>query len=154
MNMNNNGIIKLISTFFIYFLYCCNTSNKKASIPIQIEKQSEESNLNEVHKEINKNKAKTKNIETNKVVPKNGVYLYVDNSVEIQIIISEDVWNGKTKIISGLGDEYDNSNIEYESGIVKGNDLYESSGFVKIGVVENKLLKTSIGGNSITLTRK
>ncbi len=69
-------------------------------------------------------------------------------------MVSDENWTGKTKIISGLGDEYDKNNVTYESGIVKGNDLYESSGFVKIGYVVGKTLRTSSGGNNLNLYRK
>lgn len=80
-----------------------------------------------------------------------GIYSYKDESAELQVIISGNSWTGKTVIITGMGDEYDNA--EYERGVVKGNTLYESSGMVEIGNVSNGKLYTSIGGNRVTLTK-
>ena len=61
---------------------------------------------------------------------------------------------GKTKIISGFGDEYDNQSVEYENGVVNGSELYDESGYVKIGFVSGNRLNTTIGGQSVTLTRR
>jgi hypothetical protein len=82
-----------------------------------------------------------------------GVYSYEDSNVKLIISISGDAWRGKTMIITGMGDEYDNQNIQYETGIVKANDLYESSGMVKIGYVNGRALITSIGGQQVTLNK-
>ena len=81
----------------------------------------------------------------------NGVYSYKDDSAELQIVVSGESWTGKTRIITGMGDEYDK--VEYESGVVKGNELYESSGYVKFGYIQGNALTTTIGGNSVTLRK-
>ena len=83
-----------------------------------------------------------------------GTYFYRDNSVEIRIQVGGDSWTGVTRIISGFGDDYDDQSAEYESGIMNGADLYESTGTVKIGYVSGGRLTTSIGGQSVTLTRR
>lgn len=82
-----------------------------------------------------------------------GLYSYEDNSAILTIRIRGNSWTGKTVIISGIGSDYDNQNAEYENGIVKGNDIYESSGMVKIGYVSGNSLTTSIGGQSVTLRK-
>ncbi len=84
----------------------------------------------------------------------NGRYSYTDNSAEIFITISGSTWSGKTILISGMGSEYDNQNAQYDNGILKGNELYESSGIVKIGYVSGKLLYTNVGGQNVTLRKK
>ena len=37
--------------------------------------------------------------------------------------------------MTGFGSAYDNQNAEYDRGIVKGNDLFDESGYVKTGYV-------------------
>ena len=81
----------------------------------------------------------------------NGVYSYKDDSAELQIVVSGESWTGKTRIITGMGDEYDK--VEFESGVVKGNELFESSGYVKIGYIQGNTLTTTIGGNSVILRK-
>lgn len=82
-----------------------------------------------------------------------GLYSYEDNSAKLTIRISGNSWSGKTIIITGFGSDYDNQNAQYDNGIVKGNDLYESSGMVKVGYVSGHSLTTSIGGQSVTLRK-
>lgn len=84
----------------------------------------------------------------------NGTYTYSDNSVELEITVSGDRWYGKTMIVTGFGSDYDSQNTVRDNGIVNGNDLYESSGMVKIGYISGKSLTTSIGGNYVTLRKK
>ena len=82
-----------------------------------------------------------------------GTYSYNDNSAELVITISGNSWSGKTMMVTGFGSDYDNQNAQYDNGIVKGNDLYESSGMVKVGYVNGNSLTTSIGGQSVTLSK-
>ncbi len=82
-----------------------------------------------------------------------GTYRFSDNSAKLEILIIGDAWSGKTIMISGFGADYDNKQAQYENGVVKGNDLYDSSGLIKIGSVQGKTLTTSIAGQSVTLTK-
>ncbi len=82
-----------------------------------------------------------------------GTHSYKDNSAELVITISGNSWSGKTMMVTGFGSDYDNQNAQYDNGIVKGNDLYESSGMVKVGYVNGNSLTTSIGGQSVTLSK-
>jgi hypothetical protein len=82
-----------------------------------------------------------------------GTYRYSDSSTELSISIYGTSWYGKTTIKSGYGQEYDSQNAQSDSGIIKGNDLYDSSGMVKIGYVDGRNLTTSIGGNNVTLSK-
>lgn len=88
-----------------------------------------------------------------KVETIDGVYSYKDNSAELVITINGSSWSGKTMMITGFGSDYDNQNAQYDNGIVKGNDLYESSGMVKVGYVNGNSLTTSVGGQSVTLQK-
>jgi hypothetical protein len=56
-------------------------------------------------------------------------------------------------MLTGFGSDYDNQNVQYDNGIVKGNDLYESSEMVKFGYVNCNSLTTSVGGQSVTLRK-
>ena len=80
-----------------------------------------------------------------------GIYSYDDESASLQITIQGETWIGKTVIHTGMGEE--NDDVSYENGLVKGNDLYESSGYVEIGHVSGRSLTTSIGNNRVTLTK-
>lgn len=98
------------------------------------------------------NNTKSTNTQVEETI--NGTYTYSDNSVELEITISGDSWYGKTMIVTGLGSVYDSQNAQRDNGIVNGNDLYESSGMVKIGYVSGKSLTTSIGGQRVNLRKK
>lgn len=83
----------------------------------------------------------------------NGLYVYEDNSAKLTIRISGSSWSGKTIIVTGFGSDYDNQNAQYDNGIVKGDDLFESSGMVKVGYIRGNALTTSIGGKSVILRK-
>lgn len=100
----------------------------------------------------NTNNSKSTNTQVEKTI--DGTYTYSDNSVDLEITISGDSWYGKTMIVTGFGSDYDSQNAEYDNGTVNGNDLYESSGMVKIGYISGKSLTTSIGGQRVTLRKK
>ncbi len=82
-----------------------------------------------------------------------GTYTYSDNSADLSITIYGTTWYGKTIIKTGNGAEFDAQNAETDNGIIKGNDLYDSSGSVKVGYVSGNSLTTSIGGSSVTLSK-
>jgi hypothetical protein len=83
-----------------------------------------------------------------------GLYSYEDNSAKLTIRISGNSWSGKTIIITGFGSDYDNQNAQYDNGIVNDNDLYESSGMVKVGYVSGQSLHTSVAEQSVTLSKE
>jgi uncharacterized protein YcfL len=82
-----------------------------------------------------------------------GTYSYSDNSADLSITIYGTTWYGKTIIKTGNGAEFDAQNAESDNGIIKGNDLYDSSGSVKVGYVSGNSLTTSVGGSSVTLSK-
>ena len=92
-----------------------------------------------------------KNNNTEAVQNNDGVYSFHDNSVDLKIVIHGQTWTGKTTIITGMGEEYDKP--EYQSGIVIGNDIYESSGNIKIGSINGRSLTTTISDSQVTLTK-
>lgn len=127
MKSNNIIITSLFLTFLVAFVGCGNNGQN--------------SNSN----------SETKQKEEAQTV--DGTYSYKDNSAELVITIGGNSWSGKTMMVTGFGSDYDNQNAQYDNGIVKGNDLYESSGMVKVGYVNGNSLTTSIGGQSVTLRK-
>ena len=83
----------------------------------------------------------------------NGTYSYTDNSADLNLTVNGNMWSLKSTIKSGFGDEYDNDNSQYDSGMMKENDLYDKSGMVKIGYVSGNSLTTSFSGRQITLNK-
>lgn len=83
-----------------------------------------------------------------------GVYNYSGNDAVSEIIIMGNMWTGQFTFVSGFGAEYDAGNAEFQSGVVKGNDLYDESGYVKIGYVQGRTLTTTVGGQYLTLRKR
>ena len=89
----------------------------------------------------------TKSTKTTKAASPNGTYTYSEsNGVKLSIRVSGAVWSGSTKICSYCETEYDR-------GIVRGNDLYDQSGYAKIGYISGNSLYTKAGSSSVTLTK-
>jgi hypothetical protein len=125
-----------LSTLALIFLMACNNSNSS-----KVQETETSTQTTTIDKEASKNNSPS------------GIYTFSDNSAELEITVSGETWSGKTKIISGLGNDYDNQNIKYDNGAVKGNELYESSGMVKIGEIDGNSLTTSIAGKQVTLNK-
>ena len=75
---------------------------------------------------------------------KDGVYAYNGNGAELSISVSGSSWSGSVKLC-------DFCDLEYQSGTVEGEGLYD--GGSKIGYFSGNNLITTIGGNSITLSK-
>ena len=73
-----------------------------------------------------------------------GVYSYTEPNFEAIITISGSSWSGRTSLYSST---------EYDRGLVNGTDLYDESGFVRIGYVSNGRIVTSLGGQSVSLDK-
>jgi hypothetical protein len=152
--MNYTRRTLLIACLLTSGMIGCDNLNKESVPPPLPNVQQNEIEVRPKSEIIKTIEQRSETNSTDEVSSMDGVYSYIDNSAEIEIIVSGDTWTGKTKIISGFGEAYDESNTEYESGIVKGNQLYESSGFVKIGSIDGRSITTSIGGNIINLRKK
>ena len=63
---------------------------------------------------------------------RNGVYTYSDDHLEVEITVSASRWSGKTILKSGFGFSFDQQspicNMGIVTGLVHGNDLYDSTG--------------------------
>lgn len=137
--MHSKLSLQIFIGFCIFMLSSCgNNSNKSNSSNSDNDKMSK-SSLQEQPKE-------EESI--------NGLYSYEDNSAKLTIRISGNSWSGKTIIITGFGSDYDNQNAQYDNGIVNDNDLYESSGMVKVGYVSGQSLHTSVAEQSVTLSKE
>jgi len=65
----------------------------------------------------------------------NGSYTYEDNDGKITVVITGNIWQAKMIRKSGFGASYDEQNADYANGVVKDNDLYDNSGYMKLGSV-------------------
>lgn len=74
----------------------------------------------------------------------NGVYTYTESGFKTSITISGSRWTGRTTLYGST---------TYENGIVDGKDLYDDSGFAKVGYVNNGRITTSMGGKRVTLEK-
>jgi antitoxin component YwqK of YwqJK toxin-antitoxin module len=86
-----------------------------------------------------------------KTVSNNGTY----TSGENRITINGSSWSSVVVIISDFGSQYNEN--QSDNGIVKGDDLYDDSGYVKIGSISSsssKSITTTLGGNRITFFKK
>ena len=92
------------------------------------------------------NNNNSKSNSSNSSISINGVYVYIERDFSFKITVTGSRWSGVSKICQYCDTEYD-------SGIVKGTDIYDSSGYVKIGYISGKTLVTSYGGNRITLRK-
>jgi hypothetical protein len=73
-----------------------------------------------------------------------GSYSYTEPNFEAFITISGSSWTGRTTLYG---------NTEYDRGIVNETDLYDDSGYIRIGYVSNGSIVTSLGGQSVTLDK-
>ncbi len=76
----------------------------------------------------------------------NGTYTYEQGDLQFTISVYGDRWSGTRKLCSYC-------DVDYDSGIVVGNDVYDSTGYVKIGYISGNSLTTTFGGQRITLRK-
>ena len=115
-----------ISMLTFLLIYSCGSESKSSK------SDSKSRSSNTSSSTYSKKKAKTNN----------GTYSKETRDGKMTVTISGNSWRGKTVIKTGFGDAYDNQNAQYDRGLVKGNDLYDESGYVKIG---------SVSGNSVRM---
>ena len=107
----------LVSISTVLFFACNSNSNKSNNF---------DSGNSESNTSIKKEEPKEESVD--------GLYTYEDNSAKLSIRVSGSSWSGKTLIVSGFGEVYDNQNAQYDNGIVKGKELFENSGMVKVEI--------------------
>lgn len=83
-----------------------------------------------------------------------GVYKYSDNDAEFTIWVSGNSWMSKLKYFSGFGENYDDANAIYKSGILLGKDLYDASGVFKFGYIYKDIINTSDSGLHLRLLKQ
>lgn len=143
-------IIILIVLVFIFYVNFIDAEKIKESIPEKVENEATNSKEMIQNQSNNSNVIKTPKEE---LEVKDGIYYYSDNMLNLSITIKGNIWIGKTMFLSGMGENYDNQNTKYESGILKGNSLYEKSGMVEVGYLSGNRLTTSIGGQTVVLRK-
>ena len=119
--------MKLFISLLIFLLiFSCGSESKSSKSDSKSRSSNTLSNI------YSKKKAKTNN----------GTYLKETRDGKMTVIISGNSWRVKKVIKTGFGDTYDNQNAQNDRGLAKGNDLYDESGYVKIG---------SVSGNSVRI---
>ena len=103
---------------------------------------SESNSSKSTSKSKSTNRSSSSTYTKKKTTSKNGTYSKETRDGKLSITISGNSWRGKTIIKTGFGDAYDNQNATYDRGLVRGSDLYDESGYVKVG---------SVSGNSVRI---
>lgn len=62
-----------------------------------------------------------------------GTYIYKNRDGKTELVVSSSSWYATTTIKSGFGDDYDASQAMTSTGVVNGEELYDPSGYVKVG---------------------
>ena len=66
----------------------------------------------------------------------NGNYFYEGSDANCKILIMGDLWTGSFTFVSRFGAEYNASQAEFQTGVVRGNEIFDESDLVKIGHIE------------------
>ena len=96
----------------------------------------------------NISKSKTNN-STSKSKPNsiNGKYSYSEpGGVELIVNVYGGSWSGQTKICQYC-------DVEYDRGVLKGNALYDSSGYIEIGYISGNSLHIQVHSGSAVLNK-
>ena len=123
-NIKKHLAVALLSLSTIVFIACNSNSNK-----------SNNSNSGNSESNSSKQREQTK-VEDNI----DGVYSGSQNISGLELVAKLTISGSRWSATSQLG--YDSP--EYQNGVVKGNDLYDDSGMIKIGYVSGN--KASING--------
>ena len=77
----------------------------------------------------------------------NGTYKYSDGDTELSITIIGNMWSGTSKLCLYC-------DVEYDNGVLKGNKLYDSSGYIEVGYTDNTYLSINYASRMVTLTKE
>ena len=75
-----------------------------------------------------------------------GIYDYLSRSIELSITIKGNIWIEKVRLCEFC-------DLEYNSGIVNGDTLFDNSGYVKVGFISENTVITTIGGKKVILNK-
>ena len=140
-------LIQILVAFWV--VGCQDQKKLPETVPPQVENRSE------TKTDVEKNKFSAPVERTQKIEKTiNGTYIYDGSDAKCKISVFGDQWVGSFSVVSGFGDEYDASQAEFQTGVVRSNEIFDESGLVKIGYIEEKNLTTTVGGQYITLKRK
>ncbi len=74
----------------------------------------------------------------------NGTYIYTETGgVHSSITISDSNWYGALKICT-------HCDTERQSGFVRDNKLYDSSGYIQVGTISNGTVRMRLGSGTAT----
>ena len=77
----------------------------------------------------------------------NGTYKFSNGDTELSITIIGNMWSGTSKLCLYC-------DVEYDNGVLKGNKLYDSSGYIEIGYTDNTYLSINYNSRMVTLTKE
>tara|TARA_B110000116_G_scaffold193437_1_gene168324 strand:+ start:321 stop:770 length:450 start_codon:yes stop_codon:yes gene_type:complete len=135
--MNKTNITKffliLLTWCFLFTITGC--ENNSNSSKAQKTDSSQSSSNSSTKKKTKSNKSYSSSSTEKKTKSNNGTYKYETSDGSLTITISGSSWRSAHVITTGFGEAYDNQNAQYDRGIVNGDDLYDSSGYIKLGYV-------------------
>jgi uncharacterized protein with FMN-binding domain len=121
-NIKKHLAVALFSLSTMVFIACNSNSNKSNNS----DSGNSESNSSKQREQTSKPREQTK-VEDNI----DGVYSGSQNISGLELVAKLTISGSRWSATSQLG--YDSP--EYQNGVVKGNDLYDDSGMIKIGFV-------------------
>jgi len=130
-NIKKHLAVALFSLSTMVFIACDSNSNKSNNS----NSGNSESNSSKQREQTSKQREQTK-VEDNI----DGVYSGSQNISGLELVAKLTISGSRWSATSQLG--YDSP--EYQNGVVKGNDLYDDSGMIKIGYVSGN--SASING--------
>ena len=87
-----------------------------------------------------------------------GVYVFESREYVIKLRVMGSTWIATTTPVTGFGEDYDAEQTEVSSGSVQGTDLYEETGYIKVGklyqIGSGWSASMLFGGGSVTLLKR
>lgn len=87
-----------------------------------------------------------------------GVYVFESREYVIKLRVMGTTWMATTTPVTGFGEDYDTEQTEVSTGSVQGTDLYEETGYIKVGELYRIGSRWSasmlFAGGSVTLVKR
>jgi hypothetical protein len=64
-----------------------------------------------------------------------GVYTYANRDVKMELYIHSTTWSATSTLVSGFGEDYDDSQSESFAGVIRDNILYDDTGYIAVGKI-------------------
>jgi len=142
--------VLLIGCFLFSITGCeknSENSQKKQVNNSQSYSKSSSKKKTSTKKKTKSNKSYSNSSTNKKEKSNNGTYKRESSDGYFTITISGSSWRSKHVIRTGFGEAYDEELAQYDSGHINENDLYDSSGYIKLGFVSGN--RINFGGMSL-----